>query len=138
MSAFGEWASRLQAAAAQMEASLAVEAAREQARDFLAVERFVTPKRSGRLADSETVDSVTGGGAQARAVVSPHTVYASFRNRGGTISVRNKRVLSDGESFFGKTVTQAGSHYVERSEAIAGPSMDAAAAEVVDRFLSGL
>ena len=97
---------------------LAPVCAEEAGRDFLAVLRAVTPKRSGHLADSESLDSVTGGGPVATAIVGAHAVYAEFRERGGTIHVRNAKVLTDGVSFFGKSVTQAGSHYKERS---AGP-----------------
>jgi hypothetical protein len=145
VSALSEWAAELSAAAARIEDGLAVTVVREQARDFLAIERIITPKRSGKLADSETIDAVTGGGTQAVAIVSPHIIYAQFRNDGGTITRKKRRpaVLgSYGGPYFGHgnpaTVTQKGSHYVERSEAEAKPVLTAVAEAVLTEFLGGL
>lgn len=110
--------------ARRAEADLALEACGEAAKDYLAVLRAVTPKRSGRLADSETVTGPVGGGLHASALVGPHIIYAAFREHGGTIHVRNAKVLTDGVSFFGKSVTQAGSRYMEKA---AGPGEAAVA-----------
>lgn len=121
--------------AERCEASLALDCAEAGAKDAVAVLRVVTPKRSGRLADSEVVNSVTGSGTVAVADYGPHTVYDEFRNRGGTIHVRNAKVLTDGVTFFGKSVTQAGSHYMEKgSDAARGP-VAAACEAVLERFL---
>ena len=143
MSAFGEWAGELRAAADRMSTGLALEVVREQARDFLAVERAITPKRTGKLAGSETIDAIEGGGAHATAVVSPHTVYAEFRENGGTIhahgglgrkGMRPHTLHWDGGGF-PRHVTQQGSHYVERSEAAARGMMNGIADQVLERFL---
>jgi hypothetical protein len=128
-----------------MEAELAVTVCREQAKDFIAIERIVTPKRSGALAGSEHVDSVTGGGAHAEAIAGPHIIYARFRNDGGTITRKLGRphVLgSYGGPYFGKgnpaTVKQSGAHYVEKAEADAAPLMGGVAEGVLGEFLDGL
>ena len=117
-----EAAAKFRAVADRAEASMARECAAAGARAFLPIEKSVTPVLSGRLRGSETVKAVTGGGTYAEAVVAPNTVYAHFRNFGGTIHVRRAKVLTDGVNFFGRSVTQAGSHYVERAHsAAAGP-----------------
>lgn len=141
MSALSAWAGRLREAASRVESDLALTVAREQARDFLAIERAVTPKRTGRLADSETVDALTGGGSHAEAVVSPHTVYAHFRENGGTITRKlpPPHVLgTPATGFFGHSVTQAGSHYVERAQGIAAGPLHAVAESVTAEFLDGI
>jgi hypothetical protein len=138
VSALGDWAAKVADAAARIESGLAIEVAREQARDFLAIERHVTPKRTGRLADSETIDALTGGGTRAVAVVSPHTVYAAFRENGGTITrhLPPPHVLGNpAVGFFGHSVTQAGSHYVERAQGLAAGPMAVAAEIAIARFL---
>jgi hypothetical protein len=138
VSVFGEWAAKLARDAALMQDGMAEAIVREQARDFLAVERIVTPKRTGRLAESEKVDAVMGGGSHAEAVVSPHTVYAHFRENGGTITrhLPPPHVLGPyGGPYFGHSVTQAGSHYVERAEGIAAPLMAAVAEQVLEETL---
>lgn len=115
-------AARFREMAVRAEADMARDCAAAGARAFLPIEKSVTPVLSGRLRESEAVKAVTGGGSYAEAVVSPNTVYAHFRNFGGTITVRRARVLTDGTRFFGRSVTQQGSHYVERAHAAAvGP-----------------
>jgi hypothetical protein len=145
VSALGEWAAKLAAAAERIESELAITVCREQAKDFLAIERAVTPKRTGALADSETVDGVTGGGTHAVAIVSPHIIYAQFRNDGGTITRKKPRpaVLgSYGGPYFGRgnpaTVHQAGSHYVERAQGMAAGPLAGVAEMVLAEFLDGL
>lgn len=127
-----EAAAAARAMAERCEASLARDCAQAMAGAALTALKSATPVRSGRLRASETIDSVSGGGSHATAVIAPHTVYAEFRNRGGTIHVRNARVLTDGVSFFGRSVTQAGSHYMERGEALGR-----APAEVAARMVAG-
>jgi hypothetical protein len=138
VSALGEWAAKLSEAARLMEDGMAETIVREQAKDFLAIERIVTPKRTGRLAESEKVDAVMGGGSHAEAVVSPHTVYAQFREDGGTITrhLPPPHVLGAWPGpFFGHSVTQKGSHYVERAEGVAAPLMTGVAEKVLEEFL---
>jgi hypothetical protein len=136
VSALGDWAAKVAAAAARIESDLAVAVVREQARDFLAIERHVTPKRTGRLADSETIDALTGGGTRAVAVVSPHTVYAAFRENGGTITKHSPGSLGNpGVGWFGHSVTQRGSHYVERAQGLAAGPLAVAAEIAIAAFL---
>lgn len=115
-------------------AGLAKECVQAMAEVALPVLKSVTPVRGGQLRDSETIDVVAGTGAYGIAVIAPHTIYAEFRNNGGTITVKRARVLTDGTSFFGKSVTQKGSHYIERGEAAARGPCEAAARAVADRF----
>lgn len=115
---------------------LALEACGEGARDYLTVLRAVTPKRTGALADSETVTGPSGGGTHATAAVGPHIVYAEFRERGGTIHVRSARVLTDGVSFFGKQVTQAGSRYMEKAEGPGRAAVENACRVTAARFFT--
>jgi|SRR5580698_8401680 hypothetical protein len=96
-----------------------------------------TPVETGRLRGSERVDSISASGTHGEAFIAPHTVYARFRNDGGTIHVKRAKVLSNGVSFFGKQVTQAGDGYLERgTEAGEGPCRDAASA-ALGRLISG-
>jgi hypothetical protein len=139
VSAISDWAGKVSAAAERIESSLAVTVVREQARDFLAIERAVTPKRTGRLAGSETIDAVTGGGTRAVAVVSPHTIYAQFREDGGIITKHGPGSLGNpGVGWFGHSVFQHGSHYVERAQAASSSAVAAAAEAVLAEFLAGL
>lgn len=153
MNALGAWAAKVAAAAERIEGGLAIAVVREQARDFLAIERAVTPKRTGRLADSERIDSISGGGSHARAVVSPHTIYAKFREDGGTISAKYGEVWKTPKNSktgrarmyrhtlhwegggFPMHVTQAGSHYVERAQGAAAAPLAGAAEQVLATFL---
>jgi hypothetical protein len=131
------FAGEVRALAGRAEAGLAREACTEAARDYLAILRHVTPKRTGRLADSETIDSITGGGAVAVAVVAPHTVYAAFREHGGTITKHSPGSLgTPAVGFFGHSVTQAGSHYMERAEGLAAGPVRGACQMALDRFLT--
>lgn len=122
--------------AARAETGLAREACTAAARDYLAILRAVTPKRTGRLANSETIDSITGSGAVAVAVVAPHTVYAEFREHGGTITRHGPGSLGNPEvGWFGHSVTQAGSHYMEKAEGLARGPVAAACRIALDRML---
>lgn len=129
-----ELAGVLRETAARAEESLAREVVTEMARTYLAILKTRTPVRSGMLRDSEYPDFIAGNGEHATAAVSPHTVYAQFREDGGTITVKRAKVLTDGVSFFGRSVTQEGSHYVERSHNAALAPCHAAAQEITDRY----
>ena len=74
-----EAAAAARAMATRAEASLALEACEEAAKDYLAILRFVTPKRSGALADSEHIDAVFGGGARATAVVADPMLASTLK-----------------------------------------------------------
>ena len=131
------FAAEVRALADRAETDLAAACAGEAGRDFLAVLRMVTPKRTGHLADSESLDSVTGGGAVASAVVGAHAVYAEFRNNGGTITKHSPGSLgTPAAGFFGHSVTQRGSRYFERAEGLAGSVIAAACQAKLAEFLT--
>jgi hypothetical protein len=97
----------------------------------LPILKDVTPVLTGALRDSERIDSVDGNGAFAVAFLQPHIIYAEFRNNGGIITAKRFRQLGNPEvGFFGKTVHQSGSHYIERAEADGRAPCRAAAAQV--------
>lgn len=131
-----EAAAAYRAMAARCQESLALDCARAGAKEYLAALDVTTPVLSGALRASEHIDAVFGSGSRATAVVAPHIIYAEFRNNGGTIHVRNKKVLSNGSQFFGTHVTQAGSHYMERAADDAGGTMPAAMAIIVSDYLT--
>jgi Bacteriophage HK97-gp10, putative tail-component len=135
-----EFAAAVRELAGRCEESLARDCAAAGARAFLPILRSTTPVESGRLRESEAVKAVTGGGTHAEAVIAPNTVYALFRENGGTIHVRRAKVLTDGVSFFGRSVTQAGSHYVQRAHDMAEGPVQVAVQMVVDKYFeeSGL
>jgi hypothetical protein len=124
--------------------SLALDCAREAAKVGVLRLRSVTPKLTGALEGSEHVDAVFGGGERATAVYAPHIIYAHFRNVGGTISSKGPWSLhsggtgsgafAEGGQYFGRHVTQAGSHYMERGEEAARPWISEAAARVVASY----
>lgn len=123
--------------AERAEAELALTACREAARDYLAVLRAVTPKRSGALMESERIDAVTGGGTHATAIVAPHIHYAAFRNYGGTITRHKPGSLgTPAVGFFGHSVTQAGSHYMERAEGLSRGPVAEACRRVASEFFT--
>ena len=137
MSGIGDLAARMREIADRCEASLALDACGEAAKDAVAVLRIVTPKRTGALADSEVVNSVTGGGTHATANYGPHKVYDRFRNDGGTITKHRPGSLgTPAVGWFGHSVTQAGSHYMERGSAAAVPVVAAACARVLAEYLT--
>jgi Bacteriophage HK97-gp10, putative tail-component len=137
-----ELAAKLREAAARAETELAKPLVTEMSRSYLAILRARTPVRSGRLRDSEYPDFIAGGGTHAEAVVSPHTVYAQFREDGGTITAKkpNKRgqlmLGTPAAGFFGREVTQAGAHYVEHSHLAALAVCDGIARAVLDEFMA--
>jgi hypothetical protein len=119
--------------ASVIEAEAALQVVTEQAEVYLPILQSVTPMLSGRLRLSETLNALTGGGTFAAANLGPHTVYAEFRNDGGTITAKRFPQLGNPEAgWFGKSVTQTGSHYMERAQAEAAGECEAAAEQVVD------
>jgi hypothetical protein len=131
VTAFDDLAGRWEAVADRCATSLAIDVCRAQAERFVDVERLVTPKRTGALADSERIDMIGGGGAWAIAVVSPHKIYAGIENFGGTIeaqgqSKRNPRyahVLAF-DGIFARKVHHPGKGYVAKAEGAARGEMD--------------
>jgi hypothetical protein len=146
VSALGEWAAKVAEAAERLESTGAIDICEEQAKDFVAIERIVTPKRTGALADSERIDSISGGGASAHATVSPHKIYAAFRENGGTIhahaglgrmGLRPHTLHWDGGPF-PLSVSQRGAHYVEKAEGAAASVLTGTAEEVMAEILDGI
>jgi len=137
VSELGDFAAKLEAAAARMNQRLAADVVKAQAEVFLRIEKRLTPVRSGKLQGSERIDSRSGGGSHAVAVISPHTKYAQFREDGGTITKHSPGSLGNpAVGFFGHSVTQKGSHYVADAEAAAAGVMPAIAEQIVDGYLS--
>jgi hypothetical protein len=130
------FAAEIRALAARAETGLARDCAGAAARELLAALEVTTPVRSGALRASERIWSVSGGGPVAVAIVGSDLVYAKFRNDGGTIHVKRAKVLgTPAVGFFGKQVTQAGSHYMERAEGEAIGPIQAACTSIVADFL---
>lgn len=153
MGVMGEYAAKLRAVADALETRVALDVCEAQALVFQAVERSVTPVRSGRLRDSETIDSLSGGGTHAEATVAPHTVYAQFRNDGGTITAKDEparsgRTHASGKPYrhslafagggFAMKATQKGAGYVEKAQSRAPGPMRQAAGSVVDEIFGEL
>ncbi len=105
------------------------------AREYLFELQSVTPVLSGALRGSERVWRVEGNGAAATAIAGPNIVYDRFRNDGGTIHVRRAKVLTDGSRFFGKSVTQRGSHYMEKAEGPGQAALSRACKVVADEII---
>lgn len=122
-------------AASEIEGHGAIDCAQECGQVFLVALRAETPVLTGELRASERVDSVRGSGTRAVATIGAHTIYAEFRNNGGTIHVKHARVLTNGAQFFGREVTQDGAHYFERAEARAEPQIEAKCQEVIGGIL---
>lgn len=133
-----EFAAKLRAAADRAETELAGQMVTAMERDYLAVLRIMTPKLTGALADSEYPDFIRVSGTHAEAVVGPHIVYARFRNDGGTITSKGPWPLRNKATgqVFGRSVTQAGSHYMERAHDAAQGACHVAAQAAVDRFFA--
>jgi hypothetical protein len=131
-----ELAGQLRAAADDASGSLAINTVRQMADIFLPILHACTPVLTGALRDSESVQSVSGDGVSATAIVAPDIIYADFRNDGGTIHVKRAQVLTNGTDFFGKQVTQAGSHYMEKADAAAQGPVQAAAQAAVDAIIA--
>jgi hypothetical protein len=61
-------------------------------------------RRTGTLARSVRAEPAIGSGPRAKSSVAPHTVYARIQQLGGHIHVVRAKVLTDGKTFFGKSV----------------------------------
>jgi hypothetical protein len=130
------FAGAVRGVADRAEASLANDCARTAAREFLGALQVTTPVLTGALRESEHVSGVTGGGAVATAIVGSDLIYAHFRNFGGTITKKSPGSLgTPAAGFFGHSVTQAGSHYMERAQAEAIGPIQAACRAYLDEFL---
>lgn len=116
MATLDEFAAALERASAELNERGALDCAEAAGKAFLGELKDNTPVLTGALRDGERINGIFGSGNQATANISTHTpVYASFRETGGTIHVKHATVLTDGEQFFGKSVTQSGSHYMART-----------------------
>jgi hypothetical protein len=150
MGAIGEFAARLEAGAAKLKESGAIEVCEAQALTFLRIEHAVTPKRSGHLADSEYIDSISGGGSHAIATMGPHAKYAEIENDGGTISAEDRWVTGinkNGKPYrvrhtlhwpgggFPLHVKHKGSGYVQKAEGLAQAAMRQTAEQVIEAIL---
>ena len=133
-----EFAAAVEALADRAEADLARECAEVAAREYLAALHVTTPVLTGALRESEQVFGVTGGGAVAIAEVGSDLVYARFRNDGGTITSKGPWPLRNPATgqVFGRSVTQAGAHYIEKAEAWAEGPIQAACQAKLDEFLT--
>lgn len=81
-----EFADALNRAADDLEDHAALDACEDVAAETLDVLHGNTPKLTGALAGSEWMDSLTGSGETATAVISTHLpLYAAFREHGGDI-----------------------------------------------------
>lgn len=133
----GEFAAALRGLADRAESELALECVRPAAREALAVLQMETPVRSGALRGSEVIRSVTGSGVFAEAIYGPDIVYDRFRNDGGTITKHSPGSLgTPAVGWFGHSVTQRGSHYMERGEELARPNVETIIRTVVGEFLT--
>ena len=152
----GDLAGALRKAAAGLRDSGARQCAAESGKAYLEVLRGTTPVLTGELRDSERVDEVRGSGTSATAVIGAHTVYAAFRETGGTIVPHDRsrggwvgapRIINGhmhghhtlhwgGEpGVFAMKVTQEGSHYFERAGREAQGPVAAACRKVIDGIL---
>ena len=130
------FAAEVRAVAGRAEAELAPECARVAAREFLAALEVTTPVLTGALRASEHVMGITGGGPVAVAEVGSELIYAKFRNDGGTITRHGPGSLgTPAVGFFGHSVTQAGSHYMEAAAGLAEGPIRAACVIKLDEFL---
>jgi hypothetical protein len=123
------------------EESLALDCAKAGSKEYLAGLDVTTPVLSGALRRSEHVDAVFGSGTHATAVVAPHIIYGRFRNDGGTITAKGPwplRNAATGQVFSrpGGSVTQAGSHYMERAEDEVRGTMPAAMQIILAEYLT--
>lgn len=131
-----EFAAAVHEVTERADADLARECARVGANEYLAGLHVTTPVLSGALRASERVWRVWGGGTSAEAIIGPNIVYDKFRNDGGTIRVVRAKVLTNGSQFFGRQVTQKGSHYMERAVEWAAGPIQAAMQVVLDEIIT--
>lgn len=149
-------AGRLRGAADDVKEHGAIDAAAAAGGAFLGQLKRNTPVRSGTLRRSERVNSVTGSGESASAVIGTHCpVYASFREHGGTIRAHDRprggwigkpRIINGRKhghhtlhwpgGGFPMEVTQVGSHYMARTvEWASGGGLGPPAEKAVTRIL---
>lgn len=149
-------AARLRRAGADLELRGALECAKEGGQEYLVALRENTPVLSGELRASERVSSVRGSGTRAVATIGAYTIYARFRNFGGTITAHDRsrggwvgapRVINGhmhghhtlhwgGEpGVFATSVTQKGAFYFERTNQVAGPRVEAGCRRAIEGIL---
>jgi hypothetical protein len=133
----GQLAAALRRAADSVRDDGALECAHAAGQGYLRVLRDNTPVETGALLASERVDRISGGGSRATVTIGAHTVYAAFRETGGTITAKRFPQLGNPRvGWFGKEVTQAGSHYFARTNTWAdGGGLDEICHEVIRGFL---
>ena len=136
MGGLSEFAARLREIADRAESGLALEACRMGSREYLAVLQEETPVLSGDLRASEHVWSVSGGGEHAVAIAGPDIIYDRFRNDGGTIRSKGPWPLRNRATgqVFGRSVTQAGAHYMEKAEGPGRAALAQACKVTADEF----
>ena len=131
-------AARFREIAAHCEEGLARDCAKAGAKEYLAALFVTTPVLSGALRATEKVNFVAGGGAFAVADVGPDIIYDKFRNDGGTITSHGPWPLRNRATgqVFGRSVTQAGSHYMERAVAESEGTMQASMTAILNDYLT--
>lgn len=132
-----EAAARFREMAEKASEGLAVDCARAGAKEYLAGLFVTTPVLTGALRATEKVNFVSGDGTHAIADVGPDIIYDRFRNDGGTITVKRAKVLgTPAVGFFGRSVTQAGSRYMERAVTEVEGTLPAAMQGIVDEYFT--
>lgn len=132
------FAAAVKALADRAESSLAPDCARAAAREYHAGLDVTVPVLTGALRGSMHTMSVSGGGPVAVAEVGSDLIYARFRNDGGTIHSKGPWPLRNRETgqVFGRQVTQAGAHYIEKAEGWAEGPIRAACRIRLDEYLT--
>jgi hypothetical protein len=135
---FAGAAARFREIAEHCEEGLARDCAKAGAKEYLAALFVTTPVLSGDLRRTEKVNFVSGGGSFAVANVGPDIVYDRFRNDGGTITSHGPWPLRNRATgaVFGHSVTQAGSHYMERAVDESEGPMRASMQTILDEYLT--
>lgn len=132
-----EFAAAVRGLADRAESELALACVRPATREANAILQMETPVRSGALRASEVIRSVSGSGAFAEAIYGPDIIYDKFRNDGGTITKHSPGSLgTPAVGWFGHSVTQRGSHYMERGTELARPNVETIIRTVVSDFLT--
>lgn len=137
-------AAELMRIAAALDARGAKAGADAAANKFVALTLPHVPVHSGALRRSIRVKG-GGGGRRSTAHAAPHTVYAQIQNDGGTIRVKHTFTtktgktlpgfLSDGGTFFGRSVTIKGQGYW--TLAGKGAACQQAAAHAIQAIIDG-
>jgi hypothetical protein len=132
-----EGAARFREMAEKASEGLAADCARAGAKEYLAGLFVTTPVLTGALRATEKINFVSGGGEHAVADVGPDIVYDRFRNDGGTITVKRAKVLgTPAVGFFGRSVTQSGSRYMERAVDEVAGTLPAAMQAIVSEYFT--